>query len=137
MTTEVTPSLAEALVRLSHTVQHVFADVSREYGLTPQQAHALCRLVAGPVGMTELSRALHLEKSSLTGLVDRIEQRELVVRVRDGADRRACRIELTPVGNRLAWQTHEEVTRRLDEKLGALREPDRKRLTSAVMRVIG
>ena len=61
--------LAEALMRLSQLVAHVFADVSRGRDLTPQQAQLLCTLLEGPVGMTELGRLLHLEKSSLTGLV--------------------------------------------------------------------
>jgi DNA-binding MarR family transcriptional regulator len=72
-TTEATtePGFAAALVRLSHLVQHVFADVSRDHDITPQQTQLLCMLIGGPVGMTELSRLMHLEKSSLTGLVDR------------------------------------------------------------------
>ncbi|GLY92559.1 hypothetical protein [Actinoallomurus iriomotensis] len=39
-------TFAEALVRMSHLVQHVFADVSRSHGTTPQQAHLLCVLSA-------------------------------------------------------------------------------------------
>src|SRR3954471_25014226 len=92
----------DACVRLAHLVQHVFADVSRQHELTPQQTQLLCMLSHGPVGMTELSRLLHLERSSLTGLVDRVERRGLVTRVRDSRDRRACHIVLTSQGDQLA-----------------------------------
>ena len=44
--------LAGSLVRLSHLVQHVFADVSRQHDLTPQQAQLLCVLMNGPLGMS-------------------------------------------------------------------------------------
>lgn len=136
-TTGTETGLADALVRLSHAVQHVFADVSRESALTPQQAQLLCVLAAGRVGMTQLSRVLHLEKSSLTGLVDRVEQRGLVVRARDTDDRRACRITLTPRGARLAREIHSGVTRRLDQMLTGLRATDRRRLAAAIMDVVG
>ncbi|WP_113697775.1 MarR family winged helix-turn-helix transcriptional regulator [Amycolatopsis albispora] len=107
--------LATALVRLSHLVQRVFTDASRDHDLTQPQAQLLCALNAGPVGMTELSRVLHLEKSSLTGLVDRVERRGLVRRVRDDHDRRACRIELTEQGAELGQRAHNDVVDRLDE----------------------
>ncbi|MER7506037.1 MarR family winged helix-turn-helix transcriptional regulator [Nonomuraea pusilla] len=106
--------IAQALVRLAHAVQQVFSEVSREHELTPQQAQLLCLLIDGPVGMTDLSRALHLERSSLSGLVDRAERRGLVARARDSRDRRACRIELTGEGARVAALAHDAVTARLE-----------------------
>ncbi|NUP00908.1 MAG: MarR family transcriptional regulator, partial [Nonomuraea sp.] len=113
-------SLTEALVRLAHLVQQVYGEVSREHDLTPQQAQLLCLLVKGPIGMTELTRALHLEKSSLTGLVDRAEKRGLVARVRDPRDRRACDIELTCAGAKIAVRAHDGVTARLETLTGDL-----------------
>ncbi|MFI9594698.1 MarR family winged helix-turn-helix transcriptional regulator [Nonomuraea sp. NPDC052265] len=107
-------SLTEALVRLAHLVQQVYGEVSREHDLTPQQAQLLCLLVGGPIGMTGLTRALHLEKSSLTGLVDRAEKRGLVARVRDERDRRACLIELTCAGAEIAVRAHDGVAARLE-----------------------
>jgi DNA-binding MarR family transcriptional regulator len=128
--------LAAALVRLSHLVQHVFADVSRDYDLTPQQTQLLCVLIRGPVGMTELSRLLHLEKSSLTGLVDRVERRGLVARARDVHDRRACQIALTDDGVQLAASSHEAVTARLDTLARELRPADRTRLASGIAQIL-
>jgi DNA-binding MarR family transcriptional regulator len=124
--------LAEALTRLSQLVAHVFADVSRSRDLTPQQAQLLCTLLEGPIGMTELGRLLHLEKSSLTGLVDRVERRGLVVRTRDPNDRRASQVALTGQGARLAADSHEDVTERLEALADELAPADRKRLASAI-----
>jgi DNA-binding MarR family transcriptional regulator len=137
-TTEATTELgfAAALVRMSHLVQHVFADVSRDHDITPQQTQLLCMLISGPVGMTELSRLLHLEKSSLTGLVDRVERRGLVARVRDARDRRACQIALTDEGARLAVESHRDVTGRLDTLAGELPDADQERLTSVIVRLL-
>jgi DNA-binding MarR family transcriptional regulator len=127
------PGFAAALVRMSHLVQHVFADVSRERDITPQQAQLLCVLTSVEgVGMTDLSKLLHLEKPSLTGLVDRAERRGLVRRVRDDADRRACRVELTPEGEDLAVRVHGEIVSRLEALAADLPGEDRLRVADTL-----
>jgi DNA-binding MarR family transcriptional regulator len=124
-------------VQLHHLVQHVFADESRTHDLTPQQAQLLCRLMAGPIGMTELRQFLHLEKSSLTGLVDRVERRGLVQRLRPTHDRRACDIALTSQGRRLANATHQAITDRLETLAGDVHRADRTILTATIVQLLG
>jgi len=126
----------DALVRLSHVVHHVFAEVSRDYDLTPQQTQLLCLLTQGPVGMTELSRLMHLEKSSMTGLVDRVERRGLIARTRDSRDRRACQIELTDPGLRLAVAAHDDVRARLRTLTGDLSAADKEHLASVITQIL-
>ncbi|MFC4565707.1 MarR family winged helix-turn-helix transcriptional regulator [Nocardiopsis mangrovi] len=128
--------LADALVRITHLVQREFAEASRSHGLPPQQAQLLCQLVEGPVGMTELSRTMNLEKSSLSGLVDRVVRRGLVERTRDSSDRRACRITLTDTGARLGDAAHGEVVARLDALAAGLPAADRAVLASLLGRLV-
>lgn len=123
-------SLADALIQLSKIVQQVFAEVSRERGLTSQQAHLLCLLIHGPVSMTELGRMLFLEKSSLTGLVDRVQMQGLVGRTHDERDRRVYNVELTAQGIALAMESHALVTERLERLVGGLSTAERRRLVS-------
>ncbi|APU15045.1 MULTISPECIES: MarR family winged helix-turn-helix transcriptional regulator [Actinoalloteichus] len=131
-----TLGFADAVVRLAHLVDHVFDEVSRRHDLTSAQAQLLCVLVRGPVGMTDLCRALNLEKSSLTGLVDRVERRELVVRVRDSQDRRAYRIALTDAGTRLAVLAHDGVVAELDALAADLPAAERTLVTSVITRIV-
>src|SRR5437762_2144912 len=42
----------------------------------------------GPQSMGHLAESLDVSEASMTGIIDRMEKRELVVRQRDGADRR-------------------------------------------------
>ena len=137
-TTTETLALADALVRVSHLVQHVFSDVSREHGLTPQQTQLLCRLVPGPARMADLGRMLNLEKSSVTGLVDRVERRGLVTRARaqDASDRRACLVTLTTEGSKLAVQAHCGVTTRLGLLVSELPEADADQMASGLLRIL-
>ncbi|HVV09810.1 MarR family winged helix-turn-helix transcriptional regulator [Amycolatopsis sp.] len=136
MTTGTDLGFAAALVRMTHFVQRVFGEVSREHALTPQQAQLLCQLVAGPVGMKDLGHRLNLEKSSLTGLVDRVEKRGLVERVDDPGDRRACRIQLTGEGASLGVKVHDLITARLEELAGDVTAGDRKRLAATISRLL-
>ncbi|MFF0724359.1 MarR family winged helix-turn-helix transcriptional regulator [Streptomyces sp. NPDC004134] len=125
-------ALASALVRLTHTLQHVLAEAGRGHGLTSQQVQLLCALSSGPVGMSELSRWLRLGKSGLTGLVDRVERRGLVARTPDADDGRACRIALTAAGEDLAGRAHTEVTSRVAGMAAGLAAGERAALTDAV-----
>ena len=128
--------LASALVQTMHRLQDLHAETSRPLGLTPQQAHLLCVLITGPLGMTELSRILSIERSSLTSMVDRLERRDLVTRVANPTDRRACRIELTPAGKDLAHQCHDAVVDRIQHLTSDLPAPTRTTLTKALHSIL-
>ncbi|AZM50196.1 MarR family transcriptional regulator [Streptomyces sp. WAC 06738] len=129
-------ALASALVRLTHTLQHVLAEAGRGHGLTPQQVQLLCALSSGPVGMSELSRWLRLGKSGLTGLVDRVERRGLVARIPDADDGRACRIALTAAGEELAGRAHAGVTARIAAMAAGMAAGERAALTEAVTQLL-
>ena len=48
----------------------------------------------GPLPMARLAEAMDVSQASATGIVDRMEQRGLVERQRDDADRRVVRVAL-------------------------------------------
>ena len=55
----------------------------------------------GPLPMGALADALDVSQASVTGIVDRMEQRGLVERQRDGEDRRVVRVAMTDEARRL------------------------------------
>lgn len=129
--------LATALVGLSHHVLHLFADVGRSHDLSQQQTELICAVVVpGRIRMADLGRQLHMEKSALSNLVDRAEQRGLLTRVRDEKDRRVTWVELTEEGHELAVRTHCEVTARTSELVSRLSLPDQRQLTDVVRRLL-
>ncbi|HZK60378.1 MAG TPA: MarR family transcriptional regulator [Cryobacterium sp.] len=54
----------------------------------------------GPQPMTHLADLLGVAVPNATGIIDRMEQRGLVERLRDGADRRVVTVRQTPEGAR-------------------------------------
>ncbi|MFF9839667.1 MarR family winged helix-turn-helix transcriptional regulator [Streptomyces sp. NPDC013740] len=125
-----------ALVRSSFLVNAVYAESSREFGLTPQQGQLLCVLMPQPYGMGELGAVLGLAKSSLTGLVDRTAQRGLVRREPDPEDGRAVRIVLTEEGARIAEEFYAETCRRIDLLPASLDPAERGNLAELLGRVV-
>jgi DNA-binding MarR family transcriptional regulator len=117
------------LVRASFLVNAVYAESAREYGL-------LCVLMGRPYGMGDLGATLGLEKSSLTGLVDRAVRRELVRREPDPDDRRAVQVVLTVDGRDLAEDFYAATCRRVDDLAGGLPAADREKLAALLGRVV-
>ena len=81
---------------------HFSEDAAREEQLEPQQHQMLLaiRAVVDPEGPTIGSLAEHLliRHHSAVGLIDRLEERGLVTRVRSMTDRRQVRVHLTETG---------------------------------------
>ncbi len=76
-----------------------------ELGITSQQASVLFMVASGKcVLAAELAREYGIDASAVTRLVDRLEKRGLLERVRSSEDRRAVRLALTPEGEKLAMR---------------------------------
>jgi hypothetical protein len=86
--------------------------------------------------MAELGEALRLEKSSLSGLIDRAEARELVTRVRDSNDRRACQVSLTASGSDLHGRFHDYVSSELNALAVDLPDRTARQLTAAMWQIV-
>lgn len=97
----------------------------RPHGLTAVQFNVLNVLAGQSRGLSqrELGDTLVVDRSNVTGLIDRLAKLGWVRRAADPDDRRIHRIELTPAGRRI-WQKVQprfaqavgEVTAGLDEK---------------------
>ncbi len=86
------------LIRTAETLWNASRALFARWDLSPSQFNVLNLLheVPGGLSQTELSRALLMHRSNLTGLVDRLEERGLVRRQDRPGDRRAYRVRLTP-----------------------------------------
>ena len=75
----------------------------RPHGLTAAQYNVLNVLAPRADGMSqrELSDLLVVDRSNVTGLLDRMEKSGWVQRADDPTDRRVYRVTLTPSGRRL------------------------------------
>ena len=95
----------DAYVKLLRASRAVLARVEPRLaatGMTITQFGVLEAILhKGPLSQRELSRKVLTSPGNMTDLVDKLEARGLVHRVRQKADRRAVRVELTEQGRAL------------------------------------
>lgn len=87
-----------------------FLIAASELDLHPAQAGALLQL-ATPLPMNELASVLGCDNSNVTGLIDRLETRDLVTRQPSPRDRRVKHVLLTDAGRELRGQLLDRVGR--------------------------
>lgn len=92
---------ALSLARTAALLEHMVAEALKPHGLTPTQYNAL-RILRGaePGGLcrNEVRDRLVARVPDATRLLDRLEAAGLVVRVREGGDRRFVRSRITAAG---------------------------------------
>ena len=128
--------LIDGLFQLSFLLQSRLASIAAAHELSLIQVRLLGILRDRQPGMLELARYLELEKSSLSGLIDRAEARGLVERIPSTDDRRATTVRMTPLGRQLSRTVAEKVGREVAALVGVLAEKDRARLTALVERIV-
>lgn len=115
--------------------------VLRPLGLSDSQFNVLALLrfqsEDGSLDQTTLGRMLVVNRSNVTGLVDRMEKAGWVVRASDGNDRRVKRVCLTPEGRRLAESADRKYMARVHAVMGALSEKERETLAKVLEKVRG
>ena len=112
-------NLIAGIERAAHLIGVYVERTSRAVGITQAEAHVLARLArSGPTSIATLHREFGTKRSTLTNVLDRLEQRRLVRRELSSADRRSFTIHLTARGGTLARQ----VAKSLDTLEAAVRE---------------
>ena len=106
---KVVAELERNLRYISAIVKQKGREILVDYSITPPQFVALQWLFEeGDMTIGELSNKMHLACSTTTDLIDRMEKKELVMRVRDPKDRRVVRIHLLEKGETIIGQAIEK-----------------------------
>jgi DNA-binding MarR family transcriptional regulator len=88
--------------------RRAFLIAASELDLHPAQAGALMQL-SSPLPMSELASRLACDSSNVTGLVDRLEARNLVTRQPSFDDRRVKHVVLTEAGQAMRQRMLDQV----------------------------
>ena len=106
---------------------------TEQFGVTSRQVTLLWLVKRSP-GLTlkALADAEAISAPALSGQVDRLEQRGLLVRLRSTVDRRRVGLELTPEGERLLRSVRERRTAWLADRLGDLEPDDLRAIAEAI-----
>jgi len=130
------PDLIDALVRTSFAAMAVLTRIGAEHDLSLTQLRVLGILRDRRVKMSELADYLGLDKSTVSGLVDRAEKRGLLQRAPNPADGRAVDVSLTAAGAELAGRGAGQIARALAPMTGKLTQAEARRLTALLEQIL-
>jgi DNA-binding MarR family transcriptional regulator len=118
----------DALVQMSFTVIGIVSTVAarRDLSLTLLRVGAILR--DRTLTMSELASYLGLDRSTVSGLITRAEERGFVARAGNETDRRSSTVALTEAGRVLATSCAAEVAREVEPVVAPLSPTERRRL---------
>jgi len=104
--------------------------------LTPPQFYVLATIgYAGGLPFGEIGHKLMVTVSNLTGIVERLEEKKLVVRERDDNDRRVVHVVLTDKGTKLYRTTIPLFERSVAEVFAMLSRPEQKEIAALLRKL--
>jgi DNA-binding MarR family transcriptional regulator len=131
-----TTSLWERFLRVSLQSHKKLEDDLAKLGLTPPQFYVLATIgYAGGLPFGEIGAKMMVTVSNLTGIVDRLEEKKLVVRKRDERDRRVVHVVLTEKGAKLYKSTTPQFEKSCGEVFATLDSAQQKQLSAILRRL--
>lgn len=129
-------SIVDSLVQLSFLIQNILARTGAEHDLSIIQIRLLGILRDREPGMLQLAKHLGLDKSSITGLVDRAQRRGLVERTVSPADKRGFNVRATAAGWQIIHEVGEQIERQITEVTAGLTEAERAQTIALASKIL-
>lgn len=127
----------QALRRIVKALQDYSHEVSQKFGITGPQLWALKTLYqSGGMPLGELSKKMYLHPSTVSGVIDRLENKGYAVRDRSHTDRRVVTVRLTPAGETLARKAPNPAQGKLVHGLNSLSEDDLKTIYGSMQKLV-
>jgi DNA-binding MarR family transcriptional regulator len=129
--------LRDALVQISFALMAVLTEVAAEHDLSLTQLRVLGILRDREPTMADLATFTGLERSTVSGLIDRAAQRGLVTKTADLHDGRSVRVTLTESARGLVPEVTAAIGDRMKPLIGELSTSEQKRLTALLTKALG
>ncbi|MFI6517915.1 MarR family winged helix-turn-helix transcriptional regulator [Spirillospora sp. NPDC050679] len=120
--------VVDALVRTTFEVAGVLTRIGGEHDLSLTQLRVLGILRDRRARVTDLAAYLGLDKSTMSGLIDRAQRRGLLARGKNPQDGRVVEVYMTPAGLELAARVEDDIRRALAPATGRLAPEQHDRL---------
>jgi DNA-binding MarR family transcriptional regulator len=127
----------QSLRRIIRAVEIHSKKLAHSYNITGPQLGCLAAVnEKGPLTTTKLAQAVYLSPSTIVGIVDRLEEKNLVIRERGSKDRRQVQIGLTEAGEQLLGRAPSALQDTLADALKSLPELEQVSITLALEKIV-
>lgn len=121
------------IVRAIDLHSHHLADTFSVTGPQLLSLQELARLGQVPVGV--LARNVHVSHPTMTGILDRLERRGLVLRTKDATDRRRVTVTVTEAGHELLAAAPSPLQDRFRSELAKLEDWEQTQMLATLQRI--
>ena len=129
--------IMQSLRRIFKAIRDYSREVSQKYGITGPQLWVIKTIsLNGRLSLGDLGKRMYSQPSTITGLIDVLEQNGYVARVRDRKDRRVVKVQLTPKGQRLAKKAPNPVQGKMIHGLTKLKGRDLNLILNSVQKLV-
>lgn len=119
----------QVMMRLRQIVRELSRhskNLQDQYHITVPQLICLHEIFHdGPITIGALTKNVFLNNSTITGIVDRLERRRLVERIRMSQDRRQIHVQITEAGAAFLEQAPEPLQASFVSRISALEETEK------------
>lgn len=129
-------ALVDALAQVAFVTMAVLNKIGAEHDLSLTQLRVFGILRDRRLKMAELADYLGLDKSTMTGLVDRAVKRGILERAPNPTDGRAVDVFLSREGTELSDRLHAQFVQSLAPRTSALSPTDRNRLQTLLEQLL-
>ena len=124
-----------ALRRVIRAVDLHSRTLVESHGLTGPQALILKALQKGSLAAGELANQVSLSQGTVTDILNRLEQRDLISRIRDTADRRRVMVQATPAGFAILEQSPPLLQESFAQRFASLQDWEQSQLLASLQRI--
>ena len=116
-----TKEIVYSIRRLMQAGEHYTKELNKIYNVSAAQINCLLTLHEnGPLSPSQIAKHVMVNSSTVTGVIDRLEKKDLVRRLRISQDRRVITVELTKNGKVLAENAPPPIQQKIIDGLNQL-----------------
>jgi len=137
MTTEHEEQILLSLRKITRAIDLYSHKLARECKMTGPQIVCLRQLVKEETSTpSELAKSMHLSPATVTGILDRLDARGMIVRERSNKDRRRVIVALSENGRELATTAPLPLQERFASKLSTLPEENQTVISTILQQIV-
>jgi len=116
-----TKEIVYSIRKLMQAGEHYTKELNKIYNVSAAQINCLLALHEnGPLPPSQIAKHVMVNSSTVTGVIDRLEKKDLVRRLRISQDRRVITVELTKSGKMLAENAPSPIQQKIIDGLNQL-----------------